>query len=128
MFAAELSGVPLAVAVVLLLLFVATLLVHLWAAQRSPREFRAWHYVVAAMSVGFIVGYYILTFTEVPVDQWSETFRFVSLMAVPLVWIVPAILLARQGIATRRTVAHRLQQTDEVERQIERNEDDGRVA
>lgn len=79
--------------------------VSVWAARRSPDEFRQLHITVAALSLVYVVGYSWLAFTDIDAGKWSETMRYVSLFAWPVVWIVPAILMARSGRAVRSAKA-----------------------
>ena len=65
---------------------------HTWAAVVVPlRRERLYHEVVALLSFGYALAYGFLASGVIPPIDWSPFMRGVSLLAWPLVWVVPAI-------------------------------------
>lgn len=66
--------------------------VNLWAAI-SPGPFTMWRplrAVTALLAGVYATGYALVLAGALPVAQWSEFFRGVSLMVWPIVWAGPA--------------------------------------
>ena len=83
----------------------------LWAVVENVRAYRACppqaraerHHSagVAVLAAVYVVGYVVVLTGVVDVLLWSEFFRGVSLLAIPLVWVQPAVQLRRRWKADR---------------------------
>ena len=72
---------------------------HLYAWQQTPRiarRERRLHAVTAMLAILYVAGYLAVLFDLVPILTWSQTFRGVSLIAIPVVWILPAVHVGRR--------------------------------
>ena len=52
--------------------------------------------VTALLALLYVAGYLAVLSGAVPILLWSQTFRGVSLVAIPVVWILPAVHLGRR--------------------------------
>lgn len=116
MFAAQLELAPTVAAIALIIQFAISAALALYAVRKVPREYAAWTVVVAILALIYVGGYYSLAFTDIPVEVWSERFRYVSLLSIPMLWIVPLVLLVRQGKALKRALKGRI---DDEQHQVE---------
>ena len=72
---------------------------HLYAWQQTPklaRRERRLHAVTALLALLYVAGYLSVLAGAVPILLWSQTFRGVSLVAIPVVWILPAVHVGRR--------------------------------
>ena len=72
---------------------------HLYAWQQTSklaRRGRRLHAVTALLAILYVAGYLVVLAGAVPILLWSQTFRGVSLIAIPVVWILPAIHIGRR--------------------------------
>ena len=72
---------------------------HLYAWQQTPklaRRGRRLHAVTALLAILYVAGYLSVLTGAVPIALWSQTFRGVSLIAIPVVSILPAIHIGRR--------------------------------
>jgi len=72
---------------------------HLYAWRQTPRiarRERRLHAVTACLAILYVGGYLAVLFDVWPILLWSQTFRGVSLVAIPVVWILPAVHLGRR--------------------------------
>jgi hypothetical protein len=77
----------------------AACIAHLYAWQQTPRiarRGRRLHAVTALLALLYVAGYLSVLAGAVPILLWSQTFRGVSLVAIPVVWILPAVHLGRR--------------------------------
>ena len=72
---------------------------HFYAWQQTPRiarRERRLHAVTALLALLYVAGYLAVLSGAVPILLWSQTFRGVSLVAIPVVWILPAVHVGRR--------------------------------
>lgn len=77
----------------------AACIAHLYAWQQTPRiarRGRRLHAVTALLALLYVAGYLSVLAGAVPILLWSQTFRGVSLVAIPVVWILPAVHVGRR--------------------------------
>lgn len=82
----------------------AAIAAHLFALRSSPPEARIerqFDWVTVAICVVYITGYVLVACGWWPILSWSRTFRGVSLVAVPVIWVLPPLLRARQWRANQ---------------------------
>jgi hypothetical protein len=68
---------------------------------------KAWFFMsLAAFSLScvYTVAYVYLVMTDIGRGEWSETLAYVSLLTWPLVWILPACVVAFVARSRRRLV------------------------
>ena len=81
---------------------------HLYAWQQTPRlarRERRLHAVTACLAMLYVAGYLAVLTGAVPILLWSQTFRGVSLIAIPVVWILPALHVGRRWEHDKAAVA-----------------------
>lgn len=81
---------------------------HLHAWRQTPRiarRERRLHAMTAMLAVLYVGGYLAVLFDVWPILLWSQTFRGVSLIAIPVVWILPAVHLGRRWEHDRAVAA-----------------------
>lgn len=94
MIATAMATIDTAVFAWLVLVMGAAGLAHLYAWAQTPRlarRERRLHAATAALALLYVAGYLSVLAGVVPVATWSQTFRGVSLIAIPVVWILPAV-------------------------------------
>lgn len=72
---------------------------HLYAWTQTPRiarRERRLHAVTFLLAILYVGGYLAVLFDAWPILLWSQTFRGVSLVAIPIVWIMPAVHVGRR--------------------------------
>ncbi len=81
---------------------------HVYAWRQTPRlarRERRLHAATAALALLYVAGYLAVLCELVPILLWSQTFRGVSLVAIPVVWIMPAIAVGRRWELDRAVAA-----------------------
>ena len=92
----------------LIVMMAASIAAHLFALQQSPPEARLERRIdkiTIAVAAIYIAGYLLVASGVWPILSWSRTFRGVSLIAVPLLWVVPAWRRGLQWRANRHAAA-----------------------
>lgn len=93
----------------LIVAMAASIAAHLYALRMSPPEARIERqldWVTIAIAVIYITGYVLVATGWWPILSWSRTFRGVSLIAVPVIWVLPPWRRAVQWRADRAAAAH----------------------
>ena len=92
----------------LIVAMAASIAAHLYALRMSPPEARIERqldWVTIAIAAIYMGGYMLVAWGIWPILSWSRTFRGVSLVAIPLVWVVPAWRRGLQWRANRHAAA-----------------------
>lgn len=77
----------------------AACVAHMFAWRTTPllaRRERRLHLITALLALLYVAGYLGVLFGAWPILLWSQTFRGVSLIAIPIVWIMPAVIHGRR--------------------------------
>ena len=61
--------------------------------------------MTACLAILYVAGYLAVLAGAVPILLWSQTFRGVSLIAIPVVWILPALHVGRRWEHDRAVAA-----------------------
>lgn len=69
----------------------------------GPRELRRLGTVVATLALAYVAGYWYLLLNPDDVANWSYVMRAVSLLAWPIAWCAPAVVMIRIAIHLRAT-------------------------
>jgi len=105
---AAMATIDTAVFAWLVLVMAAAGVAHLYAWGQTPRlarRGRRLHATTALLALVYVAGYVAVLAGAVPVDTWSQTFRGVSLIAIPVVWIMPAVHVGRRWEQDRAAAA-----------------------
>lgn len=77
----------------LIAMMAASIGAHLFALRQSPPEARferRLDKITIAVAAIYMAGYVLVGWGIWPILSWSRTFRGVSLVAVPVIWVLPA--------------------------------------
>ena len=105
---ATMATIDTAVFAWLVLVMAAAGVAHLYAWGQTPRlarRERRLHATTALLALVYVAGYVSVLAGAVPVATWSQTFRGVSLIAIPVVWIMPAVHVGRRWEQDRAAAA-----------------------
>lgn len=90
-----------AVVIVNSLLAFASMCANAQAIRGSSPTWRSVHAAIAALAAVYAVAYAYLAVWPHAILTWSQTMRGVSLLAWPLVWIIPAVVQRRSNRQVR---------------------------
>lgn len=93
--------------------------VHIRAWRETPpiaRRERRLHAATAALAACYVAGYLAVLFHLVPVLVWSQFFRGVSLVTIPVVWIMPAATSQRRWAADKAAATELVAKARELAR------------
>jgi hypothetical protein len=65
-------------------------------ASVKVERYRALNVVSALLALAYVIGYFILLWTDVEQASWSSALRWLGLLAWPLIWAVPPLRLIRR--------------------------------
>jgi hypothetical protein len=67
-----------------------------WVASVKIKRYRATNVASALLATLYVVGYFVLLFTNVDQATWSTTLRWLGIASWPLVWAIPPLRLIRR--------------------------------
>lgn len=95
------SSFDRAVVVVNALLALLSACANIGAVRGSTATWRSVHVTIAALAVVYSAAYLFLAVWPHAILTWSQTMWGVSLVAWPLVWIIPAVVQRRSNKQVR---------------------------